>query len=307
VLAVVHDRFGGPEVLRLAELPRPKTHVDSVLVRVKAAGVNPADIAVREGALADAVDTYFPVVPGWDLAGVVEWSGPGAPEYTPGDEVIGYVRGDTLRQHGAYAELVSADVRTLAPKPRPLTWEQASGLPLAGLTAYQAIVKALRVAEGDRVLVHGAAGGVGSLATQIALTCGALVIGTASPGNHDYLRSLGAEPVSYGTGLAERVRAHAPDGVNAILDTVGQGSLGDNAAIGGPGLRIASVVGAGHPSVIPVFARMDSADLHAVSALANAGQLSVRVAATFPLAQAAQAQRAQAAGHTNGKIVLRVG
>lgn len=305
--AIVHDRFGGPEVLRLAELPEPRTHVDSVLVRVRAAGVNPADIVLREGLLADAVDTYFPVVPGWDLAGVVERAGPGAPEFAPGDEVVGYVRGDTMRQHGAYAELVAADVRTLARKPRNATWAQAAALPLAGLTAYQAVVRALRVDAGEVLLVHGAAGGVGSLATQIALSLGARVIGTASAHNYDYLRSLGAEPVHHGTDLADQVRSRVPNGVDAVLHTAGPTALSTTASVGAAGVRVATIAGGDHPGAIPVFARMNTADLDAVVAMVDAGHLDVRVAATFPLAEAAQAQRLQASGQAAGKIVLMVG
>jgi NADPH:quinone reductase-like Zn-dependent oxidoreductase len=133
--AVVHDRFGGPEVLRVADLDEPKTHVDSVLVRVKAAGLNPADLAIRAGALAGSVESYFPVVPGWDVAGVVVRAGPGAPEFAPGDEVVGYVRGEVAHRNGGYAELVAADVRALARKPRNADWRQAAALPCPGSPA----------------------------------------------------------------------------------------------------------------------------------------------------------------------------
>ena len=288
--AVVHNRFGGPEVLELVELSEPKVNVDAVLVRVKAAAVNPADLGMRAGVLADALDTYFPVVPGWDIAGIVERAGPGAPEFAPGDDVIGYVRGEVQHRHGAYAEKVSADVRTLIRKPRTLSWAEAAALPLGGLTAYQA-VRALRVVAGETVLVHGAAGGVGSLAAQIARARGARVLGTASRDDYDYLRSLGVEPVD---ALAGKV--------DAVLDTVGNGALSGTPA----GVRTASIAEFSHPGVVPVFARLDHADLRALVDLAESGDLTPRVGLTFPLAEAALAQEAVAKGHTRGKVVLEV-
>jgi NADPH:quinone reductase-like Zn-dependent oxidoreductase len=194
--AVIYRLYGGPEVLELVELPDPTVHVDSVLVRIKGAAVNPSDLAMRAGEVA-SVPTYFPVIPGWDIAGVVEQAGLGAPEFTVGDEVIGYIRSDVEHRHGGYAELVAADVRTLAVKPAVLSWEQAAALPLAGLAAYRAVVHALHVSDGDTVLIHGAAGGVGSLAVQIALARGATVIGNDAQTNAEYLASLGAHPVTY--------------------------------------------------------------------------------------------------------------
>ncbi|MDT7797825.1 MAG: hypothetical protein QOI78_1258, partial [Actinomycetota bacterium] len=188
--AVVYQRFGGPEVLELAALPEPKVNLDGVLVRVRAAALNPADLGVQSGALAGMLESYFPVVPGWDVAGVVERAGPAAAEFAPGDAVIGYVRGEVEHRNGAYAELVAADVRALVPKPRAMPWAEAAGLPLAGLTALQAI-NTLAPKPGETLLVHAAAGGVGSLAAQIALGRGARVLGTASEPNHGYLRSLG--------------------------------------------------------------------------------------------------------------------
>jgi NADPH:quinone reductase-like Zn-dependent oxidoreductase len=194
VKAVVYHRYGGPEVLELTELPEPKTHVDSVLIRVKAAGLNRADAAIQAGALDSAVETFFPVVPGWDVAGVVERSGPGAREFAAGDEVIAYVRGDVNRAHGGFAELVSADVRNVAHKPRTMSFAEAAGLPLAALTAYQGVVHARAVQPGETLLVLGAAGGVGSVAAQIALARGARVIGAASPDDADYLTCVRSAP-----------------------------------------------------------------------------------------------------------------
>lgn len=305
--AMVYRRYGGPEVLEPAELPEPKTHVDSVLVRVKAAALNPADLAMQAGALDGAVDTYFPVVPGWDIAGVVERPGLATPEFSAGDEVIGYVRSDVQRAHGGLAELVAADVRTLVRKPRTMSFTQASALPLAGLTAYQAVVHTLGVERGQTLLVHGAAGGVGSLAVQIARARGARVIGTVSPRDHDYLRTLGAEPVAYGHGVAGHVRELVPDGVDGVLDTVGGGVLAATAGAAAPGARVASLVDIGVPGVAPVFCRMDRADLTALVELAEADKLRVRIGAGYPLERAADAQRALAAGGVPGKVVITIG
>lgn len=302
------NQYGGPDVLKFTvDAPNPKIGPDFVLVRAKAAGVNPVDWKIREGYLDGLFQTDFPVTPGWDVAGVVERTGPAVSEFSPGDEVIGYVREDHVGR-GTYAELVAAPVRTLGRKPARLSWAEAAGLPLAGLTAYQALAKALTVSEDDTVLIHAAAGGVGSLAVQIAIAKGARVIGTASPGNHDYLRELGAEPVAYGDGLVDQVRRLSPGGVSAALDLVGGEALEVTPELLTPKGRWASIV---DPSVTElggryVFVRPDPHDLSALASLADDGRLTVPVAKTFPLAEAAEAQRLNAEGHTRGKIVLEM-
>ncbi|MFJ8627389.1 NADP-dependent oxidoreductase [Kitasatospora sp. NPDC093550] len=304
--AIAINRYGGPEVVEYTELPDPKVGPDSVLVEVRAAGVNPVDWKVRDGALDGMLDAHFPLVMGWDAAGVVRAVGGGVTEFAPGDEVYGCVRKDAV-EHGTYAELVSAPVRTLARKPAALDWAQAGGLPLAGLTALQGL-RALRLAEGETVLVHAAAGGVGHLAVQLARALGARVIGTAAERNHDYLRGLGAEPVAYGEGLAERVRALAPDGVDAALDLVGRGAVQVSAGLVADPGRIASVADYGVKALGGryVWVRPDADGLTELAALADDGRLTVTVASTFPLAQAASAQALSAEGRTRGKIVLLV-
>jgi NADPH:quinone reductase-like Zn-dependent oxidoreductase len=301
--AVAYRSYGRPEVLELVELPDPTVHVDSVLVRIKGAAVNPADLAMRAGAVA-SVPTYFPVIPGWDIAGVVEQAGLGAPEFTVGDEVIGYIRSDVEHRHGGYAELVAADVRTLAAKPAVLSWQQAAALPLAGLAAYRAVVHALHVSDGDTLLIHGAAGGVGSLAVQIALARGATVIGSDAQTNAEYLASLGAHPVTYEQDLADQIGSVAPGGVDAVFDTVGRGALATTAALGHGQTRLASIVQFDYPGTIPVFARLDPADMRVVSHLANSGRLTPRIAAAFDLADAAEAHRLAETGSAAGRIIL---
>jgi NADPH:quinone reductase-like Zn-dependent oxidoreductase len=303
------NQYGGPDVLKyVTDAPEPKVGPDFVLVRAKAAGVNPVDFKIREGKLDGLFHTDFPVIPGWDVAGVVERVGPAVSEFSPGDEVIGYVREDHVGR-GAYAEYVAAPVRTLGRKPARLSWAEAAALPLAGLTAYQALTKALSVTADDTVLIHAAAGGVGSFAVQMAHAKGARVIGTAGEHNHDYLRELGAEPVAYGDGLADRVRRLAPGGVTVALDLVGGDALAITPGLLAPKGRWASIV---DPSVRDqggryVFVRPDPTDLATLASLADDGRLSVTVARTYPLADAAEAQVALAEGHTRGKIVLEIG
>jgi NADPH:quinone reductase-like Zn-dependent oxidoreductase len=288
--AAVYHSFGGPEVLEVVEVPEPKMYVYQVRIRIKAAALNPADLGYQAGAVDALVDSFFPVIPGWDVAGIVEEAGIATTGFAPGDEVIGLVRG-AIQHHGSYAEQIAAEPRQLARKPANFDWGQAAGLPLAGLTAYQAVIRALDVRDGETVLVHGAAGGVGHLAVQIAAARGASVIGTASESSHDYLRSLGVQPAAYGDGLADRVRALAPAGVDAVLDTAGRGALAITKRVGTAGVRAASVVNSNeHPGTIQVVLHPDQADLEALVELAEAGKLSVRVARSFPLDQAADAQ-----------------
>lgn len=305
--AITLNAYGGPDALRLTDLADPKVAPGEVLIRVRAAGVNPVDWKLAAGGLDPIMETHFPLVPGWDVAGVVERVGFDVEEFAPGDEVFGYIRKDTA-QLGAYAEYVSAHVRMLARKPAALSWEQAAGVPLAGLTAYQAI-KRVGVGAGDTVLVHAAAGGVGSFAVQIAVALGARVIGTASARNHDFVRELGAEPVTYGPGLDGRVTESAPEGIGAALDFVGGAEAVDTSLrLLDRADRFASIVEAeaaekgGHY----VWVRPDPADLTALAGLADAGKLTVPVARVLPLAEAAEAWRLSAEGHTRGKLVLSV-
>ncbi|MFE3326459.1 NADP-dependent oxidoreductase [Streptomyces sp. NPDC059176] len=305
--AISYRRYGGPEVLEYGELPEPKVGPDAVLVKVRAAAVNPVDWKCREGYLDGLIDAVFPVIPGWDVSGVVVQPGVSVPEFAVGDEVMGYVREDFLAR-GTFAEYVAAPVRTLARKPRNLSFEEAAGLPLAGLTAYQVLTQALGVRQGDTLLVHAAAGGVGSIAVQLARHFGARVIGTGSESSHDFLRDLGAEAVPYGEGLVERVRALSPGGVDAVLDTVGGDTLTASAELLADGGRLVSI---SDPAVTTfggryVFVRPNTADLYRLSELAEEEVISVHVARSFPLEQAADAHRLNQEGHTRGKIVVTV-
>lgn len=305
--AITYDRYGGSDVLRLTDLPEPKVGPDSVLVRVRAASVNPVDWKVRAGYLDQILDVDFPAVPGWDVAGVVERPGLDTPELAAGDEVYGYVRKDWL-QGGTFAELVAAPVRTLARKPASLSFEEAAAVPLAGLTAYQTIER-VGVREGQTVLVHAAAGGVGQFAVQILRARGARVVGTASARNHGHLRGLGVEPVEYGDGLVERVRALAPDGVDVVLDYGSDDLVATTRAVLAEGGTVASIVDAAARDELGghyVWVRPSTADLEALARLLDDGAVRVDVAQVFDLADAAAAHDLVAEGHVRGKVVVRV-
>lgn len=304
--AMTYDRFGGDDALALTDQCQPKVGPGEILVRVKAAGVNPVDWKVMSGGLAAMMDIRFPVVPGWDAAGVVEEVGIDTPEYQVGDEVVGYARKDYVHG-GTMAEYVTLAVRHAARKPTSASWSQAAGLPLAGLTAYQAL-RRLGVSEGSVVLIHAAAGGVGTMAVQLAREFGAsTIIGTASARNHDYLTQLGATPVEYGDGLTDRVKEIAPEGVDVVLDLVG-GVLDVTTAVLKPGGSQGSVA---DPGVLEyggawIWVRPDADDLAALVQLVDAGGLTLDVAAEFPLERLPDAFALSREGHTRGKIVVTV-
>ncbi|QMU97111.1 NADP-dependent oxidoreductase [Microbacterium esteraromaticum] len=302
--AVVYDRFTKDlDALEVRDLPEPKLAPASVLIEVRAAGVNPVDWKLMAGGLDAIMPTQFPVIPGWDVAGVVAAVGMDTPEFQVGDEVMAYARKDSVSA-GTFAERVAVPVSAVARKPASLTWEQAGALPLAGGTALRA-VDALGDLTGRTVLIHGAAGGVGGFAVQIAASRGAKVIATASERNHDYVRALGGEPTTYGDGLGERVRAIAGGSVDAVADFVG-GMLEttlDVLADGGAHVSIAD------PSVVRhggrhIWVRPDGTQTARLAELADRKLLRIEVAETFPLERVADAFRASQSGHTRGKLVI---
>lgn len=301
--AMNYPTYGGPEVLEQTERPVPKVSPGAVLIRVKAAGVNPVDWKIMGGGLDALMDITFPVIPGWDVAGVVEAVGFDTPEFKVGDEVYSYGRRDTV-QGGTFAELVALPASIVAHKPASLSWEAAAALPLTGLTA-QRTLDALAVPAGQTLLIHNGSGSVGRTAIQLADAEGVRVIATASAKNHARLRELGAEPVEYGAELQERVRALAPEGVDAVADFVGD-VLDDTLALLKPGGRHASVADwtvLSHGGQY-IWVRPDTEELQRLSLLVETGTLSVDVAQTFPMEQAAEAFKASMSGHGAGKIVL---
>ncbi len=305
--AIAYDEFGSTDVLSLRDLPEPHIGPDTVVVKVVAAGVNPVDYKVREGYLQGLIDVDLPAVPGWDVAGVVEKVGLDTPEVEVGDEVFAYARKDVV-SGGTLAEYVAVPVRTLAKKPSTVGFDEAAGVPLAGLTALQTIRRS-GLTAGQTVLVHAAAGGVGSFAVQLAVHAGARVVGTASERNHDYVRSLGAEPIAYGDGLVERARATAPGGFDVILDYVGGEAVDIAPDLLADGGRIVSITDARARDELGgeyVWVRPDADDLAELAALIDQGALKVEIAEVFDLEHAADAHRAVERGHTRGKVVVRI-
>ncbi|WP_027586322.1 NADP-dependent oxidoreductase [Acidipropionibacterium thoenii] len=291
-------------VLELVEdRPTPRTPPGFALVRVMAAGVNPVDWKVMSGGLDSIYDVVFPAVPGWDVAGVIEQLGPDTPGFEVGDEVMAYARTAWIH-HGTFAELVPVPMEFLAHKPAGLDWDQAGALPLAGLTAYQNLLR-LGTGRGSTVLIHNASGGVGCYAVQIARHLGARVIGTASARNHERLRELGAEPVAYGEGLTERVRELAPGGVDIVLDLIG-GVLDVTTSVLAPGGVHGSIAdpGAAEAGGLSTWVKPSGSQLAELAELAADGVLHADIAGTFALADLGQAFESSASGHVHGKIVL---
>jgi NADPH:quinone reductase len=309
---VIATAFGGPDVLSLVDEHVGPPAAGQVLLDVRAAGVNRFDVKSYSGAFGTD-PTKLPMRLGFEAAGVVLAVGEGAVgpagPVAVGDEVIAYPAG------GAYAQRLIAPATSVVPRPSALTWEQAGGLLLTGVTAAHTVA-ATAVAKGDTVLIHGGAGGVGIMAVQLAKNTGARVIATASAQRHDVLRELGAEPVTYGEGLAARVRTLAPDGIDAAIDTVGTDEAVDVslelvadrdriatiAAFGRAGQAGIKLLGGG-PGADPGTEIRDRARMELVELVAE-GKLRVFVSHAFPLADATKAHEASLSGHTFGKIVL---
>jgi NADPH:quinone reductase-like Zn-dependent oxidoreductase len=303
--AVRYYKFGGIEVLRVDVVQRPVPGSGQVLVRVKAAGINPSEAVIRTGAVSNLFPSTFPSGQGSDLAGVIEEVGAGVDGFSPGDEVIGFTQ-----QRASQAELVLVEVGDLTRKPEKVPWEVAGGLYVVGVTAWGA-VHAVQPREGETVVISGAAGGVGSLAVQLARRSGATVIGLASASNHEWLKSHGVIPVSYGDGVADRIKAAAPDGVDAFIDTHGGGYVELALALGVAADRIDTIADFAAAAKYGVKTDGGTAAgpgarvLAELAALIADGHLEVPIANVYPLAQVREAYTELERRHTRGKIVLR--
>ncbi|MEE1815919.1 NADP-dependent oxidoreductase [Streptomyces sp. SP18ES09] len=304
--AVVVEEWGGPEKLVEREVERPEPGLNEVLVRVHAAGVNPVDWKTR--ASGGLIEWGAPAVVGWDVSGTVEAVGPGVGGLRPGDEVFGMPL--FPRQAGGYAEYVVAPARHLAPKPASLSHVEAAALPLAALTAWQALVDAADVRPGERVLVHAAAGGVGHFAVQIAKARGAYVIGTASAAKHGLLRELGAdEVIDYREAPFEDVVSE----VDVVLDGLGGETAERSLKVLRSGGRLITLPGPDDVPAAPegvravwVLVEPDHLGLREIAALVESGALRPVVDTVLPLSEAAKAHELGERGRTTGKIVLSV-
>jgi len=310
--AAYYTEFGGIDEIKVGPLDLPEVGEGEVLVRVKAAGINPVDYIVREGHFQQVVPNAFPAVPGWDVAGIIEKRGHGASRFAEGAEVYGYVRRPVV-QHGTFAERFVVPECYLAARPQKLSWEAAGGLPLAGLTAYQSVITAGKLRAGETVLILGASGGVGGTAIQLAKNAGATVIAVASAQNADHMRELGADhTIDYKAGpVAEAVKKVAPDGVDLLFDAVSGDTLTQSLGALKPNGRLISVLNDGNALALPagvhfahVMAQPSVPDLDFLRELADSGKLEVPVAATFALADVKKAFEQIESKHTTGKVVI---
>jgi NADPH:quinone reductase-like Zn-dependent oxidoreductase len=303
--AVRFDHYGGVEVLDVVEVDAPTPGKGQVVVRVEAAGINPGEASIREGLLRDRWPATFPSGQGSDLAGVVTEVGSGVDGVSVGDEVIGYTD-----ERASHAELVAVDAEHLTPRPGAVPWEVAGSLYVVGATAYAA-VRAVGLREGDVVVVSGAAGGVGTLVVQLARNAGATVVALASEDHHDWLREHGALPVTYGDGVAERIREAAGGQVDAFIDLFGSGYVELAIELGVAPERIDTIADPTAPERHPGvkldgnMAGASPETLAELAALIAEGRLEVPVARVYPLAEVREAYTELERRHTLGKIVLR--
>ncbi|WP_028061962.1 NADP-dependent oxidoreductase [Solirubrobacter soli] len=308
--AIAVKRWGGREALELLDVEPPPVAPDGVLVRVRAASLNPVDYKVREGKLAGLFPFHFPVILGWDAAGVVEKVGPAVTWFAPGDPVYGYCRRQDL-QYGTYAEFTSVPEGFLAHMPPELTFEEAAALPLAGLTAHQSLER-LGLRGGEWLFVTGGAGGVGHLAIQLALARGARVIATGSEASFDFIQSLGAEPVDYDGDVAAKVRELTDGGgADAAFDLFGGDGLEQAFGALRHGGRLVSIAAPPskreHIETGYIFVRPSGYDLgEVITPLVAEGGLRPHIAETFALEDAARAQELLEGGHVHGKLVLKI-
>ena len=306
--AIRVHQYGGPEVLRYEEAPRPEPGPGEVLVRIRAAGVNPVDWQVREGHRREALAYRMPFVPGWDVSGVVEATGPNVTLLTEGDEVYGY---PSVVRNGAYAEYAVVPEAELALKPRTIDHVLAASVPIAALTAWQGLFDAGGLRTEQKVLIHGGAGGVGSFAVQLARWKGAFIVATASGRNQEFLRNLGADlTIDYEKTRFDRLVCDA----DVVFDTIGGDTLKRSWKVLKKGGVLVSTVeepsaetAAAHGvRAALVSTRADTAQLDEIAKLVDAGMVRPIVEAVFPLNEARRAQELSQTGHARGKIVLQV-
>ncbi|ARF56147.1 NADP-dependent oxidoreductase [Streptomyces gilvosporeus] len=297
--AITYSRYGGPDVLTLAEVDTPEPGPGQVRIKVRAVSVNPIDLKIRSGMMDGVFPAEFPVLPGWDVAGIVDKAGAGATA-SVGDEVFG------VASVGGYSEYALLD-RPVA-KPKEVSFDAAAAMVTVGETAYRSLHH-LGIEEGDTLLIHGAGGSVGTIAVQLAVSRGITVIGTAAEHDTERLTKLGATAVTYGTGWAERVRAAAPQGVDRVFDASGAGVLPDSIALTGDAARVLTIADMAAAQHGVRFSGADPTDrfpqaLPQLAELIAGGELVVPIGGWYPLAEAARAHADIEARRTRGKVIL---
>ncbi len=304
------EEFGELDEIKTGTLKRPEPGEGEILVRVKAAGVNPVDAAVARGMLNDVIPAEFPAVPGWDMAGVVEECGYAARRFKKGDEVYAYARRPTV-QHGTFAEYVSIPESYVAKRPQQISMEESGGIPLVGLTAYQSLFQFGNLEEGQTLLILGGSGGVGTMAIQLAKTVGATVIGVASGRNQDYMKKLGAdETIDYSAGnVGEAVKEVTSDGVDFILHCSRGESLDQTIGTLKSGGQLISITNR-DPEISNdikfqyVFVEPNAKQLMHIQQLADEGHIEVSISKTFDLDEVSTALQEIESLHTRGKTVI---
>jgi NADPH:quinone reductase-like Zn-dependent oxidoreductase len=306
--AIVAHEYGGPEVLKYEDVPRPEPKDDEILVRVIAAGVNPVDTMIRSGKYAKFFGTTLPLIPGYDIAGVVERGGAKIDKFKKGDAVFAYLN---LQKGGGYAEYALVTQKEAAPKPKSASFVEAAAVPVVALTAWQALVDTAKLGSGQTVLIHGGSGGVGSFAIQFAKLRGAKVFATASTRNQDFLKQLGADvAIDY---TKQKFEDIAKD-VDVVLESVGADTLTRSYGVVRKGGILVSLLGPPDQTELAkhgirgaaIGVEPDSAELAEIGKLIDEKKIKVFVSQTFPLIDAAKAQEQAETGHTRGKIVLKV-
>jgi len=308
--AVYYNEFGSTNVLKVGQLDIPEIKEGEVLVKIKAAAINPVDAAVREGHLKNFIPYQFPVIPGWDVAGVIEERGFGARRFAAGDEVYAYARRPMVH-YGTFAEYIVLPESYLALRPKNLSFEETAGIPLVGLTAYQSLFDAGKLQQGQTVLILGASGGVGSLGIQLAKAKGAHIMGVASEKNHAYMKKLGAsETINYkGVNIGEAVKNIVSAGVDLIFDCASGETLHQSLSALKPAGKLVSILNHGEHldkniNFQYVFVEPNATELAQLCKLAEEGKLHVPVKQKYSLDNAVEAFKQIETHHTTGKVVI---
>ena len=308
--AAYYKEFGGPKSVKTGKLELPDLKEGEVLIKIKAAGVNPVDAVITNGYYKDMMPHSFPIIPGWDLAGVIEDRGHAARRFDVGDEVYAYARRPEVKW-GTFAEYIIIPDSYLAKRPQSISMEEAAAIPLAGLTAYQALYVAGNLAEGQKLLILGSSGGVGSFAIQLAKAKGAEIIGVASKKNHDYMRSLGADQtIDYkDQDIGEAVKQIYPEGVDLIFDCTSGESLQQSLKSLKDSGKLVSILNQGEDldkkiDFEFVFVEPNAKQLEHFRQLVEDGKIRVEIKKTYPLEKAAEALEQIQSLHTTGKIVV---